>query len=129
TDVDKTFAPTTDSNFLWIAGRLHGTNDYDASVGSKTIKDHSKVVVLQGGVELGRAFFPVSSANWSSMNDYTNDSCWSDFSIFVACDPGITAAGGNVTIRFHSGRKPGSTDYDEYEVKAVTYQTAGKTSV
>lgn len=127
-DVDKTFTPAVDSSFLWIAGRLHGTNSYDASIGDKTIKDHSKIIVRQDGVELGRAFFPTSSEDWSSMHDYTNDSFWSDFELFIACDPPISASGGSVTVRFHSGHKPGSADYDEYEVKAVTYQTAGKTT-
>lgn len=129
TTLDKTFTPAVDSDFLWLTGRLHGTNSYDASIGDKTIKVHSKIIVLQGGVELGRAFFPVSEENWSGTPDYTNDANWTDFELFIACDPAIDASGGDVTVRFVSGHKPGSSDYDEYEVKAITYQTAGRTSV
>lgn len=129
TTIDRTFTPAIDSNFLWIAGRLHGTNSYDASTGDDTIKDHSRIEIRQGGQELGRAFFPESSEQWSSTLDYTNDANWTDFEVFIACDPPIDAAGGAVTVRFHAGHKPGSSDYDEFEVKAVTYQTAGKTSV
>ena len=124
---DATFTPTTDSYFLWIAGILHGTNSYDASIGDKTIKKWSRIEVYQGGEKIGYANLPESNEDWDDELDYTDHDNWDDFEVYIACT--IDDGAGDVTVRFISGYKPGSSSRDEYEVDNVTYQTAGKQTI
>lgn len=122
TTVNVTVTPTANSSFVWLAGRLHGTNSWDTDPG-KAIKTWSRVEVRQAGELLGFAHFPESAEQWTDQLDYTNDANWEDFELFVAAP--IVAADGDVTIRFVAGYKPGTTTRDDYEVKSVTWQTAG----
>jgi hypothetical protein len=126
TTFNVTVTPTADSSFVWLAGRLHGTNSWDTDPG-KGIKTWSRVEVRQAGDLLGYAHFPESSERWSEALDYTNDANWTDFELFVAAP--IVAADGDVTIRFVAGYKPGTSTRDDYEVKSVTWQTAGTNSL
>lgn len=127
TTVSVTKTPTVDSSFVWVVGRLHGTNDYPTSLDDKKIKQWSRVEVWQAGAKLGFANFPSSSEQYSSMLPYSSDSNWTDFELFISA--AIVAADGDITFKFISGQKPGTTLYDEYEVKVVTWQTAGKNTV
>lgn len=127
TSVSVTKTPSVDSSFVWVVGRLHGTNDYPTSLDDKTIKKWSRIEVWQDGAKIGYANFPESSEQYSSMLDYTNDANWTDFELFIAAD--IVAADGDITFKFISGQKPGATLYDEYEIKVVTWQTAGRNTL
>jgi hypothetical protein len=127
TSVSNTETPLVDSNFVWVAGRLHGTNSYPNSLDDKKIKKWSRIEVWQNSVKLGYANFPESSEQYSSMLPYSSDSNWTDFELMMSAD--IVAADGNLTFKFISGQYPGSSLYDEYEIKNVTWQTAGKNTV
>jgi hypothetical protein len=118
-----TDTPVVDSNFVWMAGQLHGTNSYDTDIGDLKITDWSRIEVWQAGEKIGYGNFPESSENWSGMDDYTDPDNWTAFEMFISCP--IVAADGALTFKFVSGTKPGSTDRDEYEVDDVTWQTAG----
>ena len=115
--------PGADSTFVWVAGKVHGSNSYDTDIGDKKITSWSRIEVWQDGAILGFAHLPVSSEQWADELDYTDINNWDDFEVFIACD--IVLADGDVTFKFVSGRKPGSTARDEYEVRDVTWQTAG----
>lgn len=117
-----TDTPLVDSTFVWMAGRLHGTNSYDVSVGDLKTTNWSRIEVWQAGVRIGYANLPVDNEDWSGMPDYTDPANWNDFELFIACP--IVAANGDLTFKFVSGRKPGTSDLDEYEVDDVTWQTA-----
>jgi hypothetical protein len=127
--VDRTVTPLTDSNFAWIAGRLHGTNSYPTSLDDKKIKQWSRVEMWQAGEKRGFANFPENSERYNvdDPTDFTDDANWSDFELMIAGE--INVADGDLTFRFISGTKPGSGQRDEYEVKNVTWQTAGQNTV
>jgi hypothetical protein len=127
TTVNLTETPAVNSSFVWIEGRLHGTNSYPTSLDDKKIKDWSRIEVWQDGDKLGYANFPENGEQFSSELDYTNDANWSDFELMITAD--IVAADGDLTFKFISGTRPGGSLKDEYEVKSVTWQTAGKNSV
>jgi hypothetical protein len=127
TTVNLTETPAVNSSFVWIEGRLHGTNSYPTSLDDKKIKDWSRIEVWQDGDKLGYANFPENGEQYSSELDYTNDANWSDFELFITAP--IVAADGNLTFKLISGTKPGSGLKDEYEVKSVTWQTAGTNTV
>lgn len=127
TSVSLTETPLVDSSFVWVAGRYHGTNSYPTSLDDKKIKRWSRIEVWQAGAKLGYANFDERSEQYSSMLDYTDNANWSDFEMMIAA--AIDASDGNLTFKFISGQKPGSSLYDEYEVKSVTWQTAGKNTI
>lgn len=122
---DVTWTPSVDADFVWVTLDLHGTNSYDASIGDKKIKHYSKLQVIQDGEVRGYANFPVSNEQWGSELDYTDKDNWDeDEELYIAAR--IRVADGDVTFRFKSGLKPGTSQRDEYEVDDVTIQTAGK---
>lgn len=122
---DVTWTPPVDADFVWVTLDLHGTNSYDASIGDKKIKHYSKLQVIQDGEVRGYANFPVSNEQWSSELDYTNKDNWNDeVELYVAAR--IRVADGDVTFRFKSGLKPGTSTRDEFEVDDVRVQTASK---
>ena len=124
---DVTVTPPADADFAWVAGLHHGSNSYDVSVGDKTTKHWSRVEVRQSGELRGYANLPVSNEQWSSELDYTDRDNWDAFEVYVAAR--IRVADGDVTFRFKSGLKPGTSQRDEYEIDDVTYQTAGKQTI
>lgn len=124
---DVTATPLADSDFVWLAGLVHGSNSYETSIGDKKIKKWSRVELYQSGDKIGYANLPESNEQWSSMLDYTNVANWTDLDVFIAAP--IVAASGDVTFRFISGYEPGTSTHDEYEVDDITWQTAGKQSI
>lgn len=127
TTSDVTATPAVDTDFVYVAGRIHGSNSYDTSIAPKRIVDWSRLEVRQSGAKIGYANLPESLERWDEQLDYTNDANWEDFEVFVAAP--IRVADGTVTFRFISGHKRGTTAKDEFEVKNVTWQTAAETSV
>lgn len=126
---DVTFTPSVDSDFLWFAGKHHGSNDWPTSYGDKKLKQPSKIQVIQTGTGkvLGYANLPKSNEDFDDELDYTDIDNWEDFEVFVAAK--IRTANGTITVRFLAGEKPGSSERDNFEVRAVTYQTAARTSL
>lgn len=124
--VDLTFTPRVDARFVTVTGRQHGANSYREEP-DRDIADFSRAELWQGGRRLGYANLPKSDERWRDAPDYTDDANWEDFSLTIGAS--IDGDGGDVTIRFVSGRKPGSKERDDYEVKGVTYQTAGRATV
>lgn len=124
--VDYLFSPATDARFVRVTGRLHGSNSYDTDP-DQDIRDFSRIDVYQGGRKLGYVNLPVSQERHDDELDYTDDANWEDFDCLIGCE--IDGSGGAVTLRFVSGTKPGTTTRDNYEVKGVSYQTAGQTGL
>ena len=127
---DITYTPVVESHFFWFSLRLHGTNSYPDSIGSKKIRDWSRIVVLRESDEreLGYANLPTNTERYTDELDYTDLANWSDVvNVFVGAH--VQLSDGDILIRFESGTKPGSDERDDYEVRAVTLQTAGRQSV
>lgn len=120
---DITWTPAVDSSFVIIAGRAHGTNDWATSYDGE-ITNWTRCEIWQDGRRLGYANMPVLSEDYDDALDYTNDANWEDFSLTIAAR--IRVADGDVTRRFAAGRKPGTSLRDDFEIKSVTRQTAGK---
>lgn len=128
TSVSLTETPLVDSTFVWVEGRLHGTNSYPTSLDDRKIKDFSRIEVWQGGDLLGYGNFPEHGEQFSSELPYSDDANWTPFEVMIAAD--IDTSDGDLTFKFISGIKPGTKSlHDEYEVKTVTWQTAGKNTV
>jgi hypothetical protein len=127
TTYDAVVTPTTDSAFIWLAGIVHGSNSYDESVDDRKITKWSRVEVYQDGAKIGYANLPESNEQWADELDYTDHGEWDDLERFIAAP--IVETDGDVTFRFISGTKPGTSSRDEYEIDDVTWQTAGKQSI
>jgi hypothetical protein len=129
TTVNLTETPAVDASFVWVAGRLHGTNSYPTSLEDRKIKQWSRIELWQDGAKLGYANFPENSERYNEEDptDFDDDENWADFELFITA--AIVAADGDLTFKLISGTKPGSGLRDEYEVKNVTWQTAGTNTV
>jgi len=121
--VDLLFAPRVDARFVRVTGRQHGANSYQEDP-DRDLKDFSRVEIWQSGRMLGYANMPRDGERYRDQIAYTADAEWSDFAMTIGAR--IDGDGGDVTVRFVSGRKPGSKERDEYEIKGVSYQTAGR---
>lgn len=124
---EETITPTTDTYFLRVTGKHHGTNSYDTSTGDLKTTSFSQIVVSQAGDEVNRINLPVSNERYGDELDYTNIANWDDFDVLIAGT--FTVAGGDITLRFESGKKPGTNNRDEFEVRDVVVQTAGKNTI
>lgn len=132
TSVDIVKTPLVDSNFVWINLELHGTNSYPTSLDDKKIKKWSRIELWQGGVKLGYANFPENAENYDEEDppDYSDDENWDEVELLIAATKDvIDASDGDITFKLISGQKPGTTLYDEYEIRNATWQTAGKQSL
>lgn len=119
-----TFTPAADVRFVHLTGRVHGSNSYPEDP-DRDIRDFSRLELWQDGRRRGYANLPRTDERWRDELDYGDDDQWRDldFTIGAALDAGTA-----VTVRAVSGRKPGASERDEYELAGLTYQTAGRTS-
>lgn len=131
TTVSFTVTPLTDSNFVWIAGILHGTNSYPTSLDDKKIRDWSRIEVWQDGVKLGYGNLPESGEQWNEGDqvDWSDRDEWDEYEVYVPLNHPIRTVNGDVTIKFIAGTKPGTSLRDEYEIDDTTWQTAGRVNV
>lgn len=131
--VDLIETPTTDSTFVWVRGKVHGSNSYPTTLGDMKIKRWSRVELWQAGEKIGYANLPVSQENYDQELPYgedADDPNWDDFEVFIAVTVDqIRVDDGDLAFRFISGTKPGSSERDEYEIMRTYWQTAGRNSV
>lgn len=123
TTVNLTFSPNVDAHFVHVTGRQHGANSYEEEP-DRDLRDFSRVEIWQGGSRKGYTNLPQNSERFRDHPDFTNDSEWEDFDLIIGAN--IQDSAGDVIVKFVSGRKPGSSERDEYEVKAVTALTAAR---
>lgn len=123
--VDLTFSPRVDARFVRVTGIQHGANSYQEEP-DRDISDFSRIEVWQEGRRRGYANLPSSGERWRDQLDYTDVANWTAFDLTIGAS--INDDAGDVTIRFVSGRKPGSNERDDYEVTNVVYETAGRMS-
>lgn len=126
TTVTVTFTPSVDARFVQVTGRQHGANSFPISV-DKEIREFSRIEIWQAGAKRGYANMPESAEQYEAKLDYTDDANWEDFDLTIGAS--IDKDLGDVEIRFISGRKPGSSERDDYEIKGVTYRIAGRSGV
>ncbi len=123
TTFELAFNPRVDARFVRVTGRLHGTNSWPTEP-DRDIEAYSQVQILQDDRRIGYANLPSSGERWNDQLDYTDDANWTDFDLTIGCR--IDGNGGNVKVKFTSGRKPGTSERDDYEVKDIAYETAGR---
>lgn len=124
--VNLTFSPAVDAHFVRLTGRTHGANSYEEEP-DRDIRDWSRIEVWQAGHKRGYVNLPRSDERWRDTPNYLNDAEWDDLDVLIGAR--IERDEGDVTVKLIAGRKPGSRERDEYEVKGLAYQMAGRAAV
>jgi hypothetical protein len=124
---DFTFTPLVDSTFVIVMGECHGCNSYTVQFDGE-ISSFSRVEIWQKGKLKGYGNLPEQQEPTNDPPDNpapnyaTTPSEWDDFELIIGAKIVVNHP---VTIRFTSGRRPGSSARDNYEVRLVEYLTSG----